>query len=44
MHSLLGKLQEVIKEINSIKKNVFCLTETKMKDHGTAMLGQFMLA
>jgi hypothetical protein len=36
VHSLLNKLQEVMKEINSIGI-VFCLTETGKKGHGTAM-------
>jgi len=40
----IWKLQEVIEKVNIIGKDVFCLTETKKKGHGIAMLGQFMLA
>jgi hypothetical protein len=36
----LSKLQEIIEEVNSIKENIFCLTETKK---GTAILNQFIL-
>jgi len=42
MHSLSGKLQEVIEEINSIREDVLNFRSQKTS-HGTAMLDKFKL-
>jgi hypothetical protein len=44
MRDFSGRLQEVIKEVNSIREDVFCLPETKKKDHGTIVLDQFIIS